>query len=183
MDITSIPTIYYQFGVTGIGVILFLTGKKVIKRTVNNRAHKNKFDPRRITYTIKFFNIILSVIILTLVSMIWGITFEGISIYFASIFTVIGVDCFVQWSILSNITAGAILFFNYTYKMGNKMKVIDGDNSVSGKIIDIHPFQFRIQIESGQIVSYPNNLIIQRPTIQLKENVNKSEIDGKEEKK
>ena len=101
--------------------------------------------------------------------MVWNVSFKGLSIYFASIFTVIGVAFFAQWSILSNVTASIILFFNYSYKIGNKIKVIDGENSVTGTVMDIDLFQLRIKVESGEIVSYPNNLIIQKPSMLLNE--------------
>ena len=169
MDLTSIPALYFQLGISSIGILLFFAGKYFIKKIVKDRAAKLKFDPRRITYTVKFFNICWAIIILTILAITWDISFTGLSIYFASIFTVIGVAFFAQWSMLSNITASVILFFNYSYKIGNKIKIIDGENSVTGTVVDIHLFQLRIKIASGEIVSYPNNLIIQKPSILLHE--------------
>jgi len=70
-------------------------------------------DVKRVIYTIKFFKTSWGIIMLTLISIIWDISFEGLSIYFASIFTIIGVAFFAQWSMLSNITASVILFFQF----------------------------------------------------------------------
>jgi small-conductance mechanosensitive channel len=169
MDFSSIQTIYYQFGVTAVGIILFFAGKYFIKKIVKNHAVKHKFDTRRITYTVKFFNICWAIIILSIIAITWNVSFRGLSLYFASIFTVIGVAFFAQWSILSKVTASIILFFNYSYKIGNKIKIIDGENSVTGIVIDIDLFQLRIKIDSGEIVTYPNNLIVQKPSMLLNE--------------
>ncbi len=167
MEIASIPILYFQLGFTGLGIILFFIGNSLIRRIVKNRSNKIRSEEKRIIYTIKFFKICWGVIILTIISLIWDISFKGLSLYFASVFTVIGVAFFAQWSMISNVTASVILFFSYSYKIGNRIKVMDGDNSVIGKIIDIKPFFFQIQIESGEIVNYPNNLILQKPIIQL----------------
>lgn len=167
MDLIALPTIYYQLGFTVFGIILFFIGNSLIRKIVKNRSKKNKFDVKRTIYTIKFFKTCWGIIILTLISIIWDISFEGLSLYFASIFTVIGIAFFAQWSMLSNLTASVILFFSYSYKIGHRIKVIDGENSITGKIIDIKPFHFQIQIESGELVNYPNNLILQKPIIQL----------------
>lgn len=104
MDFSSIQTIYYQFGVTAVGIILFFAGKYFIKKIVKNHAVKHKFDTRRITYTVKFFNICWAIIILSIIAITWNVSLRGLSLYFASIFTVIGVAFFAQWSILSNVT-------------------------------------------------------------------------------
>ncbi len=167
MEIASIPTLYIQFGFTGLGIVMFFIGNSLIRKIVKKRSHKIKSEEKRIIYTIKFFKFCWGLIILTIISLIWDISFKGLSLYFASLFTIIGVAFFAQWSMISNVTASVILFFSYSYKIGNRIKVLDGDNSIIGKIIDIKPFFFQIQIDSGEIVNYPNNLILQKPIIQL----------------
>lgn len=167
MEIASIPTLYFQLGFTGLGIILFFIGNSLIRRIVKTRSKKIKSEEKRIIYTIKFFKFFWAITILTIISLIWDISFKGLSLYFASVFTILGVAFFAQWSLISNVTASVILFFSYSYKIGNRIKVVDGENSVTGKIIDIKPFFFQIQIESGEIVNYPNNLILQKPIVQL----------------
>lgn len=167
MSITTLPTYYYQIGLTILVLLLFFVGKFSIKKIIKKRATSNKFEIKRVYYTVRFFNFCLGIIILALWSLIWNVSFQGLSIYFASIFTVIGVAFFAQWSLLSNITAGVLLFFNYSYKVGNRIKIIDGENSITGVVANISLFNFYIQIESGEMVSYPNNLIIQKPILKL----------------
>jgi small-conductance mechanosensitive channel len=163
MDLATLPTYYYQIGISILIIILFLTGNIFIRKVVRRRALKFDIDKTRVFYIVRFFNFLWSVVMITLLFMVWDISFQGLSIYFASIFTVIGVGFFAQWSILSNITAGVLLFFNHSYKVGNKIKIIDGDNSITGVVTNIQLFYFLIKTESGEIISYPNNLIIQKP--------------------
>lgn len=145
-----------------------LISRKIARRIINRHARKNELTESRVLYTSKFFNVLLAMVFITLLAVVWNVTLKGLSVYFASIFTVVGIAFFAQWSILSNISASVILFFNYTVKMGTMVKIIDGDNSVKGKIIDITLFYIKIEQENGSIVSYPNNLAIQRPILEEK---------------
>jgi small-conductance mechanosensitive channel len=44
---------------------------------------------------------------------------------------------------------------------------MDGDNSVEGVIIDITLFAMLIQLADENVVSYPNNLAIQKAIVNL----------------
>lgn len=164
-EISNLPTVYFQTGFTVLLVIIYFIGTVFIKRAIRSRSEKNKFEISRQKYTTKFFDFIWALILLTVIAIIWDVSFKGLSIYFASVFTVIGVAFFAQWSILSNITSAIILFFNHSFKIGNDIRIIDGDNSVTGKIVDIRSFHFLIETKDGELVSYPNNLIIQKPVM------------------
>lgn len=48
---------------------------------------------------------------------IWGVETKDILFTVSSIATVIGVAFFAQWSILSNITSGMILFFSFPFRI------------------------------------------------------------------
>jgi small-conductance mechanosensitive channel len=45
--------------------------------------------------------------------------------------------------------------------------VVDGDNSVVGKIVEISLFQIQIMDEEGNLVLYPNSLFMQKPIIKI----------------
>ena len=66
----------------------------------------------REVYIKKLISIGLILVFTSAIGMVWEISVKGLSIYFASIFTVIGVGLFVNWSIFSNLTAPVILFFS-----------------------------------------------------------------------
>ena len=165
-DFNELPTSYYQIALSIIAVLFFFAGRAIVKRLVKSRASRINLEKHRVGFTLKFFNVLMMFALLMIIAIIWDVSFKGLSIYFASLFAVIGVAFFAQWSLLSNITAAIILFFNYSYKIGNSIKVLDGDNSVTGKIIDIQLFYFYIKTDKNEVVSYPNNLLLQKPIIQ-----------------
>lgn len=99
----------------------------------------------------------------------WGRSLnEGVLIFASSFFAVVGVALFASWSVLSNITSGIIIFFSFPYRIGNTIKILDGDNSIRGEIVDMTLFHIQITDEDGNQVLYPNNLVIQKPVLKLK---------------
>jgi len=101
-------------------------------------------------------------------ALIWSVSLSGLLVFASSIFAVIGVALFAQWSILSNLTSSIIIFFSFPSRIGDYIKILDGDNSIEGKIIEIELFHIRILDHDDNIVIYPNNLFMQKPIIKLK---------------
>jgi small-conductance mechanosensitive channel len=85
-----------------------------------------------------------------------------LSLIFSSVFAVIGVALFAIWSILSNITSGVILFFSFPYKIGDKIKIHDKDLPIEAIIEDIKAFHLHLRTLEGELITYPNNLILQK---------------------
>ena len=96
---------------------------------------------------------------------IWGIKPEQIFLFISSVLTVIGVAFFAQWSILSNITAGIILFFSSPFKIGNVIKIMDKDYPIEAKIIDIRSFYTLLKTAQGEEITFPNNLLLQKGVV------------------
>lgn len=161
--------IYIELGLTVLLIIIFFIVRKIVAKIIKSHGLKNEHSKARMTYVVKISNFGLVLIFITLIALVWEISFTGLAIYFASFFTVAGVALFASWSILSNITAYAILFFYFPFKIGSTIRIIDGDNSVEGKIDDITFFFIRITLPNGEKVTYPNNLAIQKPIKELGE--------------
>lgn len=87
---------------------------------------------------------------------------DQILLFISSIFAVVGVASFAQWSILSNITAGIIIFFSYPFKIGDKIKIHDKEYPVEGEIEDIKAFYVILKTNDGEMITYPNNLLMQK---------------------
>ena len=98
-----------------------------------------------------------------LVVIVWNVDFKGLGVYLASVFTVVGVAFFASWSILSNVTASLVLYFYFPYKIGTYIKIMEGSEPIIGMVMDISLFNMRIRDLHGVEVSYPNNLILQKP--------------------
>ncbi|MGB3468016.1 MAG: mechanosensitive ion channel family protein [Cyclobacteriaceae bacterium] len=155
-----------QVTLTLIIIALFFLVKSIIEKIVFRHAKKHEMAYSREVYVKKLITSVQVVLFLTIIGMIWEISLKGLSIYFASVFTIIGVGLFANWSILSNMTASVILFFFFPYRIGSTIKIIDGDNSVSGTVIDITLFYILIESEDKKKYSYPNNLAIQKAILQ-----------------
>ena len=74
----------------------------------------------------------------------------------------IGSALFAIWSSLSNVTSGVIMFFSFPYKVGDKIKIHDKDYPIEAIIVDIRAFQLILREDNGDLVTYPNNLILQK---------------------
>lgn len=141
---------------------------RIISYFITKIGKTKNILPKRVFYVVKFSQFIVFIIFLMALSIIWNIQFGGIMIFASSIFAVIGVALFAQWSILSNLTASIIIFFTFPARVGDKIKIVDGDNSVIGEIKEISLFQIEIIDEEHNIILYPNNLFIQKPIIKIK---------------
>jgi small-conductance mechanosensitive channel len=79
--------------------------------------------------------------------------------------TLLGVALFASWSLLSNITAFFILLLQPSFARGNFIRVIDVDNYIEGYISDLSLLHTKLRTEAGELVVYPNNLLLGRPTL------------------
>ena len=82
--------------------------------------------------------------------------------FISSMLAVVGIAFFAQWSILSNITAGLILFFYHPLKIGDSITVIDKDQPVQGTIHDIGYFFMHVETPNNEYITIPNNAILQK---------------------
>ena len=142
--------VYVEISLTILLVLLFFVTRKILAKLIKRHANNAGHSKSRMTYIIKLSNFGLAVVFITLLALVWEISFRGLSIYFASFFTIVGVAFFASWSILSNITAYAIIFFYFPFKIGSRIKIIDGDNSIEGKVEDITFFFIRVKSPTGE---------------------------------
>jgi small-conductance mechanosensitive channel len=83
-----------------------------------------------------------------------------ILLFATSVITVLGVALFAEMSILSNITACLVLFFQHPVKIGDRIKVYDQDHWVEGELIDITYFFVFLRTEEDGVVSIPNSVLL-----------------------
>ncbi|MFY0599480.1 MAG: mechanosensitive ion channel family protein [Cyclobacteriaceae bacterium] len=146
-------------------VLAYLIIRKLTARVLRKYGQKRDLSLSRVKYTTKYLNFVLFVVFLMLGGLVWDISFKGLSVYFISFFTVAGIGLFASWSILSNLTAAVILFFYFPYKIGSKIRIVDGDNSIEGLVYDLTLFSIFIKNAEGQIVTYPNSVALQKAIV------------------
>lgn len=147
---------------TLIVIIIFGISRAILKTLTNKFGEKSGFTKPRISVLLKYIDIFLTSILIILLITIWGVEGRQAFLFISSIFTVIGVAMFAQWSILSNITAGVLLFFYFPFKIGNTIKILDKEIPIEAEIIDIKSFYTLLKTKEGEIISYPNNLLLQK---------------------
>jgi small-conductance mechanosensitive channel len=148
-----------------------LATTKAIKRILTSL----EFDLQRKRISQKIVNLFILLVGGIVLAAIWNIDRKELFVFFTSVLTIIGIAFFAQWSILSNITASLILFFNHPLRIGQYIQVFDKDYMVEGKLEDISFFFMHVRTKENQIVTIPNNLVLQR-TILMKMETSKEDI-------
>ncbi|MBU2279051.1 MAG: mechanosensitive ion channel family protein [Gammaproteobacteria bacterium] len=111
------------------------------------------------------FHILLFLLLVVVLSIIWGVDIKGLLVLASSMIAVVGVALFAAWSLLSNITAFFILLGQRSFAQGVFVKIIDGSNFVEGVITEVNLFSTVLRTTEGELVVYPNNLIVSRPVM------------------
>lgn len=148
-----------------IATFIVLSSSKYFLKKIGN---SKRVSQKRIYYVAKSISILIIIVALFFLALIWSVSLSGLLVFSSSVFAVIGVALFAQWSILSNLTSSIIIFFSFPSRIGDYIKILDGDNSIEGKIIEIELFHIKIMDSDENIVIYPNNLFMQRPIIKMK---------------
>ena len=147
---------------TAVVLLSLLIIRYIINFTITKIARKNDINEARIRLIRRYITFSLLLIALLIEAIIFGTQLHDIAVIFSSVFAVIGIGLFAIWSILSNITSGIIMFFNFPYKVGDKIEIHDKDFPLQAIIEDIGAFQLHLRLDNGNLVTYPNNLMLQR---------------------
>ena len=111
------------------------------------------------------FHILLFLLLVVVLSIVWGIDIKGLLVLASSMIAVVGVALFAAWSLLSNITAFFILLGQRSFAQGKTVRIIDGSNAIEGTIMEVNLFSTELKTSDGELVVYPNNLIVSRPVV------------------
>jgi small-conductance mechanosensitive channel len=175
------PKIIYSI----ISIVVILISRNVIVSLTKRYAQTHEKVQHRTNLVIKYFDFAFVFIFVMWNILIWGVNFNDVGLVFSSVFAVIGVAMFAQWSILSNITSGVVMFFTFPYKIGDKIKIHDKDFFTEPLIIeDILTFQTVLRSENGELLSYPNSLLLQKGITMISAGykIDETLLENKEEK-
>lgn len=157
-----IETYQNELIITGIVLLSLLFIRFMTHFTITKVARKNGINEPRIRLIRRYITVTLFLVAVIIEAFVFGAQFRDLAVVFSSVFAVIGIGLFAIWSILSNVTSGIIMFFNFPYKVGDKIAIHDKDFPITAIIEDIRAFQLHLRIENGDLVTYPNNLILQK---------------------
>lgn len=147
---------------TGIVLLFLFIVRIVAHKLVRKIGKKSGINEARINLICRYVSVTLVLIALLIEAFVFGAQLKELTLLFSSIFAVIGIGLFAIWSILSNVTSGIIMFFNFPYKVGDKIEIHDKDFPIQAIIEDIRAFQLHLRLDNGDLVTYPNNLMLQK---------------------
>nr|WP_199001529.1 mechanosensitive ion channel domain-containing protein [Flavobacterium sp. ASV13] len=143
-------------------LIVLLALRVIVAKLIRRFASTSHLLEHRTNLAIKYIHVLMNILVAITLIVIWGVQTKDIFITISSIATVIGVAMFAQWSILSNITAGMILFFSFPFRIGDTIKIHDKDFPIEGEIEDISAFHVNLKTKEGERIIFPNNLLLQK---------------------
>jgi len=138
-------------------LVLFIIKRAIRKFSFVKSIEVNR---RKVIFYLSF--LIVYMISGIVLALIWGIDFKQFSVFLSSILAVLGVGFFAQWSILANLTASVILFFNHPMRIGDRIQVQDKDFDWTGKVMDITGFYVFMKTDDGRNITIPNALVMQK---------------------
>ena len=153
---------------SAILVVILVITRFILKTIIRKIGKKRNINEARTNLIIRYATVTLFLIAILIESFILGIQPAQIALVFSSVFAVLGIALFAIWSILSNITSGVIMFFTFPYKVGDKIQIHDKDFPITAIIEDITAFQIILRLDNGDLVTYPNNLILQKAVTLIK---------------
>lgn len=153
---------------TLIILTVFFIIRLITKALVRKIGRTNGVNEARIRLIGRYATVTLLLIFILIEAYVFGADFKDLAFVFSSLFAVIGIAFFAIWSILSNVTSGIIMFFSFPYKVGDKIKIHDKDYPIEAIIEDIRAFQLHLRLDGGDLITYPNNLILQKAVTLVK---------------
>ncbi len=170
----------YQTELIATGIVLIILGVvRFISHTLIRKiGRKSGINDARIKLISRYVTVTLVLVAILIESFVFGAEKKDLAVVFSSVFAVIGIALFAIWSILSNITSGIIMFFSFPYKVGDKIQIHDKDFPVEAIIEDIRAFQIHLRLDNGDLVTYPNNLMLQKAVTLVKKDAIEEFEDG-----
>lgn len=148
--------------ISGTLLMIVMVLRLISTKLVRSFAKTSYKIESRINLVIKYIHLLINILAIIALIIIWGVHPRDIFLTLTSIGAVVGVAMVAQWSILSNITSGIILFFSFPFKIGDSIRIHDKDFPIVGEIEDIAAFHIILKTTEGEQVVYPNNLLLQK---------------------
>lgn len=153
--------------IVAICILFFYLAAKILNKITHDISIRRAFGDLRMLYISRLMNIGMIFLCLVVICLIFGFGYSQISVFLSSIFAVVGIALFAQWSILSNVTASMIIFFGFPYRVNDRIKVLDKDDDMTGVIVEISMFHVILKRDDGNLITYPNTLILQKAVLKI----------------
>ena len=145
-----------------LALVIWLVLSRALAISLRQVARRKEVNTYRLKTLSRFMQILLFLSVVILALMAVGVNSHQLFLAASSLSAVLGVALFAQWSILSNITASMVIFFSYPYRVGDRIEVVEKDLDLVGVIEEITLFNVLIRHDRGDLIVYPNNMLIQK---------------------
>ena len=152
----------WQLLLTGITLVSLGVLLWIINGAISRILKRSEFSRQRRKVAVRAMRFITTLVAAIITFVIWGVEQESVLVVASSLLTILGVAFFAQWSLLSNITSGLILYFNNPMKIGSKIQLLDKDFPIEGTVDDITMFFVQIKKEDGTLITLPTNVFMQK---------------------
>ncbi len=147
---------------TAIAVGIYAIVRVLVFRSIDRTVASNRTSGTRGKVVKKAIDAGTLSILAAVIFSIYGVDQSELALFIGSVMTVVGVAFFAQWSILSNITSGIIIFFNHPVRLDDTLTVVDKDYEVRGRISNIGLFFVTLKTEGNELVTIPNSVFLQK---------------------
>ncbi|MCW5520476.1 mechanosensitive ion channel [Aureitalea sp. L0-47] len=147
---------------TAVIIVFHIVLRWILVGVVKRFSRRSNRLEHRTGLVIKYIDFGIIFLIIFGLILVWGVQFEDVGFVMSSVFAVIGIAFFAQWSILSNVTSGIIMFFTFPYKIGDFIIIHDKEYDFEGTIEDIKGFHVVMRTTKDEIITYPNSLMLQK---------------------
>jgi len=147
---------------TGIVLLVFIILNFIITKLTKRYAKASHLSEHRTNLIAKYIDFLMFGLLCVVIIAVWGSKSTDVFTFIGTALTIIGVAFFAQWSILSNITSGIILFFTFPFRIGDVIRVHDKDFPIEAQIEDIKAFHTLLRTREGELITYPNSLLLQK---------------------
>jgi small-conductance mechanosensitive channel len=152
---------------TAICLAAFLLLRYLGRHIIRNAVVRSAFKAKEEKEVLRLLNLLILLVVAVILTAIWGVKQSEILLFATSVITVLGLAFFAEMSVLSNVTACLVLFFQHPIKIGDTIKVLDPANPIEGELIDITYFFVFIRTADGGTVTLPNSLLLKSSFIVL----------------
>ncbi|MDB9775166.1 mechanosensitive ion channel family protein [Vicingaceae bacterium] len=161
-DLSQINLLELKLIESIVVLIIIMLLKLVVNYFISKTVVKSLLNKTRGKLIRKILNFALTTLFIITVLIIWGVDQSELIVFMTSVLTVIGVALVAQWSLLSNLTAGVILFFNHSIKLDDTITIMDKDYEQTGRIVDIGYFFITLKTVDGDQITLPSNVFLQK---------------------
>ena len=138
----------------------------LLRRAATRLGRSEGYSTDRVARVKVVINASLFTLALLLLASVWGFK-QNLVVFASSVFALVGVALFASWSMLSNTTASLMIFFTAPFRMHDRIRMLEGDNSVTGKVRHLGLIYVTLEDEEGHQYLIPNNILLQRTVIRL----------------